>query len=408
MPDGLPMISLLLRRTGFGPSPGEVERWSSYAEALEHVLTTAADDGAEMPDADDDDIEPPLLWWLQRMLGGPAPLHEKLVLFWHSHFASSADKASADMMVRQHNVLRRHALGDFPTLLAAVLGDAAMLVFLDSAGSQADSPNENLARELLELFTLGRGNYTEDDVKAAARALAGFTVDWDSEAVGFDEEAAYRGRSTILGVTDHFDVDRLVEVICAHPACARFVAAKLYRFLVGGAPTDPVLDALAAGFASSGLQLLPLVEAILRSPELTAAGSGRARFPVEWFTLRHLALGLPLVTDDVWSVGELGQLPMHPPNVAGWQVGRHWLNSGRQLLRASMAIGVDTAALDVDLGGGPPDQRVGAALARCAIFDASPTTADSLAAMARRVSADDGGDVLLVMAALASPEAACC
>jgi len=261
------LVAHLLRRTGFGPAPGAVESAGVYADALAAVLDSAVDDGVEMPDPNADDSVPAVLWWLRRMRTTPAPLHEKMVLFWHSHLPSSADKASADMLARQHNLLRRHALGNFRTLMHGIVRDAAMLEFLDSAGSTVEAPNENLARELMELFTLGRGHYTQEDVRAAAKALAGFTVDWDSEAVGVDEEAANDSQLTILGVSDTFDAERLVDVICDQPACAEFVAGRLYRFLVGVPAPELRLAQIAERFRAADLEVGPLVEEILTVPE---------------------------------------------------------------------------------------------------------------------------------------------
>lgn len=361
-----------------------------------------------MPDPSGDDTDPATVWWLRRMRKHHDSLHEKMVLFWHSHIASSADKASADMMARQHNMFRRHALGNFRELIHAVVHDAAMLVFLDGAGSQADAPNENLARELMELVTLGRGAYTEADVRAGAKALAGFTVDWESEAVGFNEEVAHVGRLTFLGVTDHIDADRLVDIICDQSACASFIVAKLYRFFVGIDPTEERANDLAAGFRESGLEIAPLVEGILRGDEFADQRMSRPRFPIEWFVATHLAFGLEVGDDEIWSVADLGQQPLYPPNVAGWQVGPQWIGSGRQLLRASLALSSDPDRVAVDFGGGDAEARARAALAHCGIFEPSATTVAGLRALAENRSADDGGDQLLVALAMASPEASCC
>lgn len=402
-----PAVAHLLRRTGFGPAPGQVEAAGSYADALEAVLAAAVDDGAEMPDPVDDDVYPAVLWWVRRMRRGDHALHEKMVWFWHSHLTSSSDKASADMMARQHNLLRRHALGNFRELLRLMVVDAAMLVFLDAAGSDAAAPNENLARELMELFALGRGEYTEADVKAAARALAGFTVDWESEAVGFDEEAATTAPLTFLGVTGRFDAARVVDVICDQPATAAFVAAKLYRYLVGTDPDGGRRAELAGTFRDAGLEVRPLVEAILRGPEFATARMNRPRLPLEWFVAAHLALGTGISDDDGWTLGDLGQMPLHPPNVAGWPIGPQWVGAGRQLLKASLALAAESDQLAIDFGGGPPADRAAAALAHCGLFEVSATTRAALEATARRHPADDGGDRLLVALALTSPEASC-
>ena len=214
----------------------------------------------------------------------------------------------------------------------------------------------------------------------------------------------------MLGVTDTFDADRLVDVICDHEACAPFIAAKLYRFFVGAPAGDARLGELAATFRDSELEIRPLVAAILTGPEFADRRLTRPRFPVEWYVAALTALDVAIVADEVWNVGELGQLPFHPPNVAGWPVGPQWVGPGRQLLRASMTL--DRSWPDdyswIDLGGGSPHVRAEAALHRCGLFEFAPTTHDAIELVARRVPADEGGDRLLVALGLASPEAACC
>ncbi|CAN5606766.1 DUF1800 domain-containing protein [soil metagenome] len=402
------LIAHLLRRTGFGPAPGEVEMAGSYDEALAAVLDTAADDGVEMPDPDPEVAFPGVLWWLRRMQDSPAPLHDKLVLFWHSHVPSSTSKAPPDLLARQHNLLRRNAQGNFRTLMRGIVQDAAMQLYLDGAGSDASAPNENLARELMELFTLGRGNYTEGDVRAAAKALAGFTVDRQSGAVGFDSNAANDGRLTILGVTDTFDAERVVDVVCDQPACAEFIAAKLYRFFVGVAAPDSRRAELAASFRAGDLEIMPLVEQILTGPEFAQSRLTRARLPVEWFVAAHAAFDRIIAGEDVWKVGELGQMPFLPPNVAGWPVGPEWAGAGRQLLRASMALGLSWDERPIDLEGSSPATRSDSALKRCGLFEVARTTRSALEVVADQLDAAGGGDRALVAAALASPEAACC
>lgn len=401
-------IAHVLRRGGFGPAPGAVEAAGSYAAALEQVIASGVDDGAEIVEPDDDDADPPIAWWVARMLTTPHGLHEKMVLFWHSMMPSSANKVSADMLARQHDTFRRHALGNFRDLVHAIVHDAAMLQFLDAAGSRAPDPNENLARELMELFTLGRGNYDESDVRAAAAALAGFTVDWDSEAVGFDEEAANTSSLTILGVTDRFDPDRLVDVICDHPACPPFVARRLFEFFVGRPPDRTELDALAGGFRDRGLEVAPLVEQILRSPAFETSRLARHRLPIEWFVALHHALGQSIAPDSIWTLDELGQMPWYPPNVAGWHVGPQWVSPGGQLLRAAVAVSADLDHVPGLDAGDEPAARVDAALVRCGLFEVSGRTRAALDAAARRRGVDQGGDPMLVALTMASPEAACC
>ncbi|MFV0308178.1 MAG: DUF1800 family protein [Desertimonas sp.] len=408
MPPDTATVARLLRRTGFGPAPGEVESHASLADARATVLAGAVDDGAEMPDPRDEDLDPAITWWLRRMRRTTAPLHDKLVLFWHSNLTSSGDKASADMMVRQHNLIRRHALGSFRDLLGAVVTDAAMLVFLDADGSSAEAPNENLARELMELFALGRGAYTEADVRAGAVALAGFRVDWDSEAVGFDEDVAATGPVTVLGHTEPMGAARLLDIVCEQPTCAEFVTAKLFRYLVGSDPSAARLDALATTFRDSGLDIAALVEAIVGGDEITE-GDGRVRWPIEWYIAAHQALGLDVDPEGIWLLYDLGQMPLYPPNVAGWPLGTQWANAGRQVLKASSMLDAFGKAAFVDFGGGSATERATAALARCGVYDPSATTVAALAAAVGTFDAGGigDGDRMLLALALTSPEASC-
>lgn len=407
MSDDVAAVAHLYRRVGFGPTPGELEARGPYGAALEAVLATAVDDGVEMADPGRDNIAQAVVWWLQRLSTSESPLYDKLVLFWHSHLPSSRAKVNEQMLARQHNLLRRHAMGNFRALIHGIVRDPAMVAFLDGSRSQAAAPNENFARELMELFTLGRGHYTEVDVRAGAKALAGLVVHWDSATVSFDETAANSDSLTILGVTDTFDAARFVDVICDHPACARLVSRKLYRYFVGVEPTSRRLDELATTFRGGDLEMRPLVESILRGADFLEHRNARARFPVEWFVAAHRAFEVDVGEDVVWRVGDLGQMPMYPPNVAGWQIGPEWFGAGRQLARASLALALSEGREALHLGDLGPADRADAALVRCGLFEVSPVTRAALISAAERVTAANGGDRLLVALALAAPEAAC-
>lgn len=398
-------IARLMRRAAFGPRPGDLDG-RGLDEVCADVLGGLADDGAEMPTDEDRDVAPGIAWWLDRMVDGPAPLHDKLVLFWHSTITSSADKASGAMMIAQHNLLRRHASGNFRALLGAVVVDAAMLIYLDAAWSRAEAPNENLARELMELFTLGRGSYTEADVKAGAKILAGFTVDWDTAEVGVDEDARNHGPVEFLGESGMFSVDRMLDVVCAHPACAPFVTDKLYRFFVGTEPTEERLAELAALFTDSGLEIAPVVAAIVTSEAILDSAAGRPLLPIEWYATYCRTVGQRVGPDDLWNLELLGQLPMYPPNVAGWQVGPRWAASGLQLVRAGRAISSDDGA-EVQFDAVSSGERIDSALARCGLVEIGAATRAGLELAAARFGSFGGGDQLLLALALASPEACC-
>ncbi|MFT7648157.1 MAG: hypothetical protein ACI8Y4_002907 [Candidatus Poriferisodalaceae bacterium] len=191
------------------------------------VLIEAALDAdpVQVPDLDVsgdwEDFERTAAWVIDRLRDPFPSLHERLTWIWHDHFPVSWDKIdNPAFLVANQRVLRRHALGNFRDLVNAILKDPAMLVYLDGVASTAEEPNKNLARELMELFTLGRGHYSATDVRQAALALTGWDYDYESDEVVFDEELAYVGSTTILGTTGRHDSDDVADIVCAHPACA--------------------------------------------------------------------------------------------------------------------------------------------------------------------------------------------
>jgi uncharacterized protein (DUF1800 family) len=395
MPDDAALIAHLLRRVSFGPLPGQVEALEphGYDAAVETVLS-APPLPAFPPPAAGDDLATAWLRWMRRPDAG---LHEKLTWFWHGHFTSSVDAVDPpSLLYRQHLVLRRHALGDFRQLVRDITTDAAMLQYLNGDGSTGDAPNENYARELMELFTLGRGNYTQSDVRAAARALSGWSVS-TSGAVSFDPEKSYSGELTFLGVTGTLRVDDVCRIVCNHHACAPFVVGELYRFLVGVEASPSRRASLAATFLGGGMQIAPLVAEILRSQDFRDSVHARPRFPVEWATAAQAALGQDTTGD---LAPALGQTPFAPPNVAGWPPGDRWLSGGASLARAQAAIAAEPVPAIVNAA-----DPVAAALRHCGLVSVSPETEAAI----RRATAWFGDDRAAVARialglALLSPE----
>lgn len=399
------MIAHVLRRTTFGPFPGTPE---SLAErgvdaTIDAVLAADAlepgrpvlDDGVE------DGAGGPIAQWLGLMANPAAGVHEKLVWFWHGHLTSSFDKVDTwDMMWRQHLLLRRHALGNFRELLHAITIDSAMLEYLDGATSTVDAPNENYARELMELFTIGRGNYSQRDVRAAATALAGWTVDYPSGTVSFDPDSGNTRPVALFGSTV-VNASDVVDAICEHPACARFVAAKLHRFFVGEDPVPERLGVLAHIFTTNSLEIRPLVEAIVRDPTFLAKTFNRPRFPVEWVTAALGVCGLddPVTAYD--SVAALGQLPFYPPNVAGWPPGAGWVSPSHAVARAALAVRAP-ALPDIASAADP----VIAAFERAAIYSPSPSTVAAARTLADTLRPDDPDTraAAILALVLSSPE----
>ncbi|HUG90609.1 MAG TPA: DUF1800 domain-containing protein [Planctomycetaceae bacterium] len=282
-------------------------------------------------------------WWLYRMLFTPDPLSERLALLWHNHFATSNLKVrDLQAMRRQNELFRRHGRGLFGELLTAVLHDPALLVWLDADSNRKGYANENLARELMELFTLGIGHYAEADVKAAARALTG----WSVVSGGFRvrEELHDDGEKTILGQTGRWNGDDLVRIVLEHPATARRLAVRLCgEFLGEGVVGDAHIEALAAGLREHDLDIGWAVETILRSELFFSEANLRSRVisPAEFVVgaVRALELFAPPPSTLVlaeWTA-RLGQDLFYPPNVGGWNGGRQWLTAAGIIGRANFA-----------------------------------------------------------------------
>jgi Protein of unknown function (DUF1800) len=285
--------------------------------------------------------------WLGRLIDGAEPVREKLALFWHHHFATSIKKVNdAPLMERQGELLFRRALGSFRQMLRDVSRDPAMLVWLDSNQNVKAHPNENFAREVMELFTLGVGHYTEKDVKEAARAFTG----WHSIGgqFAFIKGEHDFGPKAVLGQPGAWDGDDVLRILLEQPACARFLVRKLYRFLVSEAadPPDAFLAPLADAFRKSDYDIAVPVRTILRSKHFFSAYAYRqkVKWPVEYAVgvVRMVGVGVTgRITVNPYSllgVLELmGQQLYAPPNVKGWEAGRSWLNTATVLARHNFA-----------------------------------------------------------------------
>ena len=398
----LEAVAHVLRRTSFGPYPGQVQdaldRHGSAtgvvaaqlaAAPLPFVGPTKIDEPFDLHDKGTDPLSL-MEGWIGRMRHPDAGLHEKMTWFWHTHFTTGLTKATSLYGWRQLRLLHSHALGNFRDLAKAITVDAAMLQWLDGAGSLAHAPNENYARELMELFTMGRGNYSESDVRAGARALAGWFV-------GLDERAAYRVPGTeltepvtFLGVTAVHTPDSVVDRILEQPATAPFVTRRIAGFFLGDTVEPAQLDAWAADFRSSDYEVRPLVAAILQSDAFMGSRRARGRTGIEWYCTVLECAQIDRV--DTAAVQGFAQVPYQPVNVAGWP--DRWLTSSSLYARAAYL----SSALvgDVDLGA----DRAGGAFERCSIFDPSPATAAAVGELA----ATDADDRDVLRAALSSPE----
>jgi uncharacterized protein (DUF1800 family) len=277
-------------------------------------------------------------WWLQRMAKGPRPLQEKLVLFWHGHFATSVEKVrDAYYMWRQNDIFRRLATGNWTMLLLEVGKDPAMLVWLDQAQSQRQHPNENFAREVMELFTLGEGHYTEHDITEAARALTGWSLDRINQEFLERPFAHDAGEKTFLGRTGNLTGEDVIAQIVAQPQAAKFITAKLWNYFAGQEPSAELNDALAENFRANGNNFKPFLDTLFHSEEFYAPDIVRnqVKSPVQWLvgSVRVLECELPPPLVSWGMLRQLGQDLFAPPNVKGWDGGVTWITTNTLLER---------------------------------------------------------------------------
>lgn len=397
-------IAHLLRRIGFGPRPGRVDSMAHrpLPELVDDALADTEDraTGLEWADVSEDAEDEVIAWWFARLKDPRAGLHERMVWYWHGHFTTAIGNVGARLMWEQHRKIREHALGNFRTLTHAMLQDGAMLVYLDGDGSRGEQPNENFARELMELFTLGIGNYSEDDVKAAARALSGYWVDWETAAVTFEPEEHYDRPISFLGNRSRFSAADIADALCDEPACGRHVARRLHRHLVGVDPTDDHLDDLARVFREADLEILPLVDAIVRGDSFWDNPRCRPRQPIEWLIAATSALGADDLEFDPWELEISGQLPFSPPNVAGWPEDDRWVGGSQVLGRIGRVLQLSWEELiDTNI-----EPTVEAVLERCSIWGVSDVTRAALDGAARDQSEYEERLELLFALTLASPE----
>jgi uncharacterized protein (DUF1800 family) len=364
-PWDLRKVAHLHRRAGFGATRAELVRDvaagpEASVERLFHPLPISPEDtdaieGLRQTARTSSNIDLLKVCWLHRMLRGTDPLREKLTLFWHGHFATSNKKVeSVTLMDRQNETLRTHALGGFAKLLEAVIADPAMLVWLDGGNSKKDMPNENFAREFLELFTLGAGHFTERDIREAARAFTGWVRQESSR--GFQETPAFArepsqvddGPKTFLGRSGRWGPSDIVRMILERPEAATFLATKLYRHFVSeaGPPGPELIEPLAEIVKRSEFGVGPIVRVILRSQHFYSGAAYRQRIksPVEFSAglVRMLEVPRPALNPLALSAScdAQGQELFAPPNVEGWVGGSIWINSGTLLERTNWAADV--------------------------------------------------------------------
>ena len=362
-------VALLLHRAGFGPTAAELAfaRQAGYDATLQALTAPVTPDlgasAAPMPALGSDPLNKYAnptdaqrltvsaerlkqtrtitSWWLDRMAVADHQATERLIFFWHGHWATSIDKViRPQLMQLQHATLR--STQDFAKLAHKMIRDPALIFWLDGQLNTKSAPNENLGRELMELFTLGIGNYTERDVKEAGRALTGWRIDFLKATAHLAPQSHDAGSKTILGVRRNFDADSLVNFLLSQKACPRFIATRLwYRYASSSDPIPAATrDAMIAHFPDS----MAMLRALFASEEFAASAGHLVKQPVEWLVGAMRQLGLRLTGLDegtvdliLYGLNRLGQVPFAPPSVGGWPAGPLWLTAGTAQLRLATA-----------------------------------------------------------------------
>lgn len=362
---GLEGARHLLVRTGFGPTWDEVQSYAQLNrdQAIEKILGGIQTEARTPPPGwvhepapvpgmqkmlpqflrmtmrqERNEQEMQLkAWWIQEILTTSSPLSERMTLFWHNHFTSSFQKVKWPPLLYFQNLkLRRNALGNFATLLQTLSKDPAMVLYLDNQSNRKGKPNENFAREVMELFTLGEGNYTEKDIKEAARAFTGWSVD-PARKFLFRRGNHDQGVKTVLGRSGNFNGDDVLAILLDQPACAPYIAGKIFRFFVGVDPDEARKKELGQVFRDQNFEIQALLRTILKSPEFwdPAHRGIQIKSPVDLLVGTIRALGLDEADPEFLArqSKRLGQDLFAPPNVKGWPGGNLWVSSHTLLIR---------------------------------------------------------------------------
>jgi uncharacterized protein (DUF1800 family) len=362
-------IPHLLRRTGFGASPDELAEYQDMGlpSAIDHLLNYENIDASSLPSEPtitmalvkkptQGEVGNLIWWWIDRMINTPRPLEEKMTLFWHNHFATAIYKVrSPYLMFKQNQLLRSNGMGNFEDLLMEITQDPAMLLWLDGAQNRKGTANENYGREVMEVFTTGRGYYTEDDVQAAARAFTGYTIDKDGNS-RFNPGLHDDGTKTFLGHTGNLGAEDIVHILANHPATAKNISTELFQYFANLNPSADTINRLANVFTSSGGNIKAVVTAIINSEEFLSSQSylELVKSPVEFVVTALRSLGATAKPQIVIAtLNSMGQLPFDPPSVFGWPQGLSWINSSSILERINFPLAIQNVA---DPSGSTVDQ----------------------------------------------------
>jgi uncharacterized protein (DUF1800 family) len=401
-------IAHLLRRAGFGGSPDEIDTYArlGFKGAVtrlvdyEQVSNATLDARVAQLEAELDLTKLPSIQtiWLERMLSTARPLEEKMTLFWHDHFATANSKVGRpELMYDQNRFFRAHALDGYKDMLQGISRNPAMIRWLDGNSNRKAHPNENYARELMELFTLGVGNYSEIDVREGARAFTGWFLDKEYQFT-FNARQHDTGTKTLLGKTGKWDGDDVLNIILAQPAAAEHLSRKLFIFLVHDHPSQATIGQLSETFRGSGYKVRELVRAILLHPEFLSddAYHGVIRSPAEYLIGSMKSLGVEeFLPGAQGMLNRMGMNLYNPPNVSGWAWGTDWIGTNTYVERINAAMmlttqrgdnaakGVGPEGLAKQLGAGTPEEVVDRLLDVLVDGDVDPVIREGLLDFAR-------------------------
>ena len=406
----------LLRRAGFGATSKEVDQYAAMTVSamtqslLDYQLTSNAALEAQLPALDLGSAKGPnaaavQAWWLQRMVQTARPLEEKMTLFWHGLLTSGLDKAGPAQLYAQNQLFRKMALANFDDLLKAVSKDPAMMVYLDTETNRKGKPNENYARELMELFTTGIGHYTEDDVRESARAFTGWTLSGGGQ-LRYTTQSAFTprffdsGQKTFMGKTGNFTGDDIVEMLVPLRATAERLSTKLFTFFAYPNPEPAIVQHLADTFQHARYNVGTVVREIFAMDAFYSPKAYRAlvKSPAELVaaTLKSTGADARAFAPANTAMGPMGQVLFYPPNVAGWPAGTSWINSATLLTRINLANAA-AQRMRATIPVQPLDHLMGTLVDG----NVSPSTRDGLQAFATAHPGDQAGLLFMV---LATPE----
>ena len=350
----------LLRRAGFGATPAELANYSTMGfEAAvdsllnyENVQDNMASTLPAIPltySAQQSASELSVLgeWWVNQMALTNRPLQEKMTLFWHNHFATGFSKVqNGYLMYKQNEFLRENALGNFKDILTGITADGAMLIWLDGNQNRKNNTNENYAREVMEVFSTGRGPYTQDDVENGARAFTGYYIDSNGDGK-FNPAQHDDTTKTFMGVTGDLGPQDIINILVAHPATAANLSTELFEFFAYPNPSSDTVNNLAQVYTNSGYSIYSVVEAILKSPEFVSqqAYLANVKSPAEYVATALHSLGATANMSAVESTTtNQGQQLFNPPSVFGWPSGMGWISTDSMMERFNFPISVQTSA----------------------------------------------------------------